>query len=116
MWSGKEEGGSLQTNSAKDRQDALAMIDLYLAGEITADDLARWGNMRMSEQQASEAPSLVDYALSDALGTMMMLSASEPVEYRSTRADVLMARSYLLGEKPFPPERVPRRAPPTPSY
>lgn len=99
----------MQARREQDRQDILTMIDRYLAGEITADDLAGWATLRMSEEEQREKFSVEDYIVTDALGTMMMLSTSEPAEYRATRDDLLLARAFLLGEQPFPLERIPKQ-------
>ena len=97
-------------NRGEEKQEILAMIDRYLAGEATAGEVAGWATLKMSEEKPPQEPEKVeDYVITDALGALMMLSESEPEEYRTTREELLQSRSYLLGEEPFPLKRIPKQ-------
>ena len=93
-----------------EEQEILAMIDRHLAGEATASEAAGWATLKMGEERSPQgSEGIEDHIIADALGALMMLSESEPEEYRTTREELLQSRSYLLGEEPFPPERIPEQ-------
>ena len=87
-----------------EKQAILEMIDRYLTGKATAGEAAGWATLKMTEEKPTEKESTVDDSIiAHGLGTLMMLSESEPQEYRTTREQLLQSRSHLLGEEPLPP-------------
>jgi len=63
--------------------------------------------LRMSEEKLHEDDlEIEDHIIANALGTLMMLSESEPEEFRTNRDQVLQSRAYLLGEQSFPDEHI----------
>lgn len=101
----------MQPYREEEKREILTMMDRYLAGEITAGEAAGWATLKMTEEKFPHGPGRIeDHVIADALGRLMMLSESEPEEYRTTREELLQSRSYLLGEAPFPLERIPRRS------
>jgi hypothetical protein len=93
-------------------KEILTMIDRFLTNEIDDDEIAGWANLRMTEERFPGAePQERDHIISDALGTLMMLSHSELEEFRSTREDLQQVISYLRGEEAFPLDRIPRSPP-----
>jgi len=100
----------MQTYREKEKQEILVMIDRYLAREATAAEVAGWATLKMGEEKFPQGSEKVDdHIIADALGALMMLSESEPEEFRTTQEELLQSRSYLLGEKPFPLERIPKQ-------
>lgn len=100
----------MQAYREEERDEILKMIDRYLAGELSESEVAGWATLRMTEEKLPSEPERIeDHIIADALGCLMMLSESEPEEYRTTREELLQSRSYLLGEEPFPPERIPEQ-------
>jgi hypothetical protein len=98
----------MSSDREMEKQEILAMIDRYLADEVTMTEAAGWATLRMGKEKPSQE-SEDDHIIADGLGALMMLSESEPEEYRTTRKDLLQVRSYLLGEQPFPSERIPKQ-------
>ena len=89
-------------------KQVVDQIDQYLSGETSARDVAAWATLKMGkEPYHTERQQTEDYIIANALGALMMLSESEPEEFRSTQEDLLEARRYLTGEEPFPSTRIP---------
>lgn len=91
-------------------KEILRMINLYLADEIDADEIAGWATLKMTEERIPEVqPPERDHIIADALGTIMLLSHSEPEEFRTGRDELLQVISYLRGEESFPQDRIPKK-------
>jgi len=90
-------------------KEILKMINLYLGDEIDADEIAGWATLKMTEERFPEVqPQVGDHIIADALGALMLLSHSEPEEFRTTKDELRKAISYLRGEEPFPLDRIPK--------
>ena len=101
----------MQERRKVEKREILEMIDRYLAGKATASEVAGWAVLRMSEQKSPQGMERIeDHIVADALGALMMLSESEPEEYRTTQEELVQSRSYLSGEDLFPLERIPKQS------
>ena len=88
----------------------LSMIDRYLEGNISSNEVASWAISRLSDDEYQpEGDKVKDYVIAVSLGALVMLSESEPEEFRTSREGLLQARSYLIGEESFPEDRIPKQ-------
>jgi hypothetical protein len=77
---------------------AMSLIDSYLAGSVSDDDVGRWARERLMDDTATP-----DERLDHTLIMLATLDPEEPEDFRCSKDDIERARRVLLGLEPARP-------------
>jgi hypothetical protein len=92
-------------NRSEEINQIIDMIDQYLEGQLSASEVARWGLLKITEDPgSSDPPTKHELLVGEGWGALMMLSDSEPEEYRTTEDQLILIRNYLSGDEEYPYE------------
>ena len=82
----------------------IEKIDLFLEGELSTSDAGVLGLSGVSEAVYSNPPTEHDLLVGEGWGALLMLSESEPEEFRTTGDQLNQVRAWLAGDEKYPYE------------